>query len=333
MRRALHIKDDDYRLSFLHGNFITLTNMKQEDYLRIFEQRLSPLYISVHATDDDVRRRHLQSPHAKPIMADLRMLIDHGIDIHTQNVIVPGDNDGAILDQTLADLSGLYPGSLSIGVVPVGLTKHREKRPEVQPATPAQAGEIIAQVDRARAANLIEHDDPLVYAADELYILAGQPVPEADYYLDFPQLENGIGLLRHLVDTFDEQFESLPESISRAKEIVLVTGRSAEPTLTELTGRINSRVAKLTTTVLPVDNEFWGRTVTVSGLLTGEDIVAALRSANLSGREVLLPPDCLNRDGLFLDDETIDSVAATTGCRLHPSSYNLIESVENVLAA
>jgi len=333
MRRALYIKDDDYRLSFLHGNFITLTNMKPDDYARVFEQRLSPLYISVHATNDDVRRRHLQAPHARPIMDDLRLLLENGIDVHTQIVVVPGMNDGRVLDKTFSDLAGLFPGVLSIGVVPVGLTKHRKHRPEVLLNTPDQGREILRQVDRARQGFLAAHDDPLVYAADELFLQAGEPIPPADYYLDFAQLENGVGLVRRFLDEFDAEFDQFPESLPHPRVMTLVTGRSAEPFLRTLAARITNRVANLDVRVLAVDNEFWGTTVTISGLLTGQDISAALRAGRPNGGDVLLPPDCLNTDGLFLDDQTPKNVAAATGCRVHTSTYSLVDSVLSVLSA
>jgi len=333
LRRALYIKDDDYRLSFLHGNFITLTNMTPADYTRVFEQRLSPLYISVHATDDEIRRRHLQAPQARPIMDELRLLLDNGIDLHTQNVIVPGMNDGRVLDNTLRDLAGLYPGVLSIGVVPVGLTKHRKHRAEVLPNTPEHCRDVLRQVDRARQEFVAAHDDPLVYAADEFFLQGGEPIPPAEYYLDFVQLENGVGLVRRFIDGFDEEFDRLPESLAPPREVTLVTGRSAEPFICTLAARVTERVANLDVGVLAVDNEFWGATVTISGLLTGQDISAALLKAKPNGSDVLLPPDCLNTDGLFLDDQTPENVASATGYRVHTSSYSLVDSVLSALSA
>ncbi|MFC1476192.1 DUF512 domain-containing protein, partial [Candidatus Zixiibacteriota bacterium] len=269
MRRALYIKDDDYRLSFLHGNFITLTNFTPEDYDRIFEQRLSPLYVSVHATDDDARRRHLSAPSAPPIMEDLRRLIDKGIMLHTQNVIVPGINDGAILDRTLNDLANLFPDVLSIGVVPVGLTKYREGLPEVRMNTPEQGKHLLRQVDRAREKNQTRFDDPLIYAADELFILAGEPIPPGDYYQDYPQLENGIGLLRRFLEMFEQEFDQLPDSLPAPRHLIIVTGRSAARYLRDVAARITGKVQNLTLKVHAVPSEFWGEMVTVSGLLTG----------------------------------------------------------------
>jgi len=332
MRRALYIKDDDYRLSFLHGNFITLTNMKPEDYTRIFEQRLSPLYVSVHATEDDVRRRLLSAPKALPIMAELKRLIENGISVHTQNVIVPGINDGDVLEKTLDDLASLYPGVLSISVVPVGLTRYRERLPKVKLNSPGQGRQIIKQVDRAREKFLKQYDDPLVYAADELFVLADMPIPACDYYGEFPQLENGIGLVRRLCDDFDREFGRLPDALPEPKELTLITGRSAEPFLCDQAARVTRNVKNLTVSVLAADNAFWGETVTVSGLLTGGDIAAALKTAGAAGKDVLLPPDCLNGDALFLDDQTPQTVATASGCRIHTSSFSLIDSLLSVVS-
>jgi len=332
LRRAMYIKDDDYRLSFLHGNFITLTNVTAEDYTRINEQRLSPLYISVHSTDDNIRRRMLAAPQAPSILADLKKLIDKGISLHTQIVIVPGVNDGRILDATLDDLAGLYPGVISIGVVPVGLTKYRERLPEVKLNTPGQVQQIIGQVKRARKRFLARFDDPLVYAADELFVLTNNPMPPDEYYGDYPQLENGIGLVRRLCDGFEQQFDRLPESLPEPRELVLITGRSAEPFLRDLTARVMRKVNNLTITVLAVDNEFWGSTVTVSGLLIGDDIARSLENTGMTGKDVLLPPDCLNADGLFLDDQTPDTIGAMSGCRLRKSSHCLVDSLLTVVS-
>ena len=332
MRRALYIKDDDYRLSFLHGNFITLTNMRPEDYERIFEQRLSPLYISVHATDDTVRRRHLSAPHAPSILPDLKRLIEHGIALHTQIVVVPGINDGEVLNQTLGDLADLSPGVLSIGVVPVGLTRYRENLPDVRLNTPEEGRQMLKQVDRERKSCLRHLDDPLVYAADEAFILTGTTIPPSDYYGDFPQLENGIGLLRRLLDDFDEAFHRLPEAIPAPQEITIVTGHAAAPFLQPLALRATQRVHNLTVSVLAVTNRFWGETVNVSGLLIGSDIANALIEARCAKKDVLLPPDCLNRDGLFLDDETVQTVERASEARLHTSVYSLAESLLSVLS-
>lgn len=331
MRRALYIKDDDYRLSFLHGNFITLTNLTPEDYDRIFEQRLSPLYISVHATDDAARRRHLSAPAAPPILDDLKRLLDNGIAIHTQNVIVPGINDGDVLERTLDDLADFFPGVLSIGVVPVGLTKYRDGLPEVPLNTAEQGKRLLQQVDRARQKCRARFDDPLVYAADELFILAGEPIPPDDYYLDYPQLENGIGLLRRFLEILDQELDKLPDSLPAPRQLIMVTGRSAGPFLRDPAARITEKVENLSLTVQMVPSEFWGEMVTVSGLLTGSDIVAGLRAAEVTGSEVILPPDCLNADDLFLDDMTPAAVGKAAGSRIYQSGYSLVDTLLSII--
>lgn len=331
MRRALYIKDDDYRLSFLHGNFITLTNLTPRDYDRIFEQRLSPLYVSVHATDDTVRRRHLSAPFAPPILDDLNQLMAKDIAVHTQNVIVPDVNDGKVLDQTLEDLANLFPGVLSIGVVPVGLTRYRKRLPELRLNTVEEGRRLLSQVEEARQRCLSRFDDPLVYAADELFILAGEPIPPSDYYLDFPQLENGIGLVRLFLDKFEREFDQLPKSLPSPRHYTLITGKSAAPYLQDLATQITEAVENLSLSVLAVPSEFWGKMVTVSGLLTGSDIVTGLRAEGISRGEVILPPDCLNSEELFLDDLTPAAVSEAMGYRLHQSSYSLVETLVSIL--
>jgi len=306
--------------------------MRPEDYERIFAQHLSPLYISVHATDDAVRRHHLSAPNARPILPDMKRLIEHGIALHTQIVVVPGVNDGAALDRTIADLANLYPGILSVGVVPVGLTKYRENLPKVRPNTPEEGRRMLEQVDQARMICKRLHRVPLVYAADEAFILAGAPIPPAEYYGDFPQLENGIGLVRRLIDDFEQEFENLPEALPAARELTMLTGRAAAPFLRPLAERAAERVHNLTLSVLAVPSRFWGETVTVSGLLTGGDIAETLVAADLSGNDILLPPDCLNTDGLFLDDETVATVERTSGAWLHTSTYDLVSTLNAVLA-
>ena len=201
MRRSLYVKDDDYRYSFLFGNFVTLTNLTEEDWQRLEEQRLSPLYVSVHATDPELRQRILGTPAASDILGQLRRLAALGITIQAQIVLVPGLNDGAALQQTVSDLAALYPDVESVGIVPVGLTRYHPG--ELGGVTPAQAAALVAQAEAWQAAYQSELGARFVYCSDELYLLAGRPLPPADAYDDFPQLENGIGLTRQLLDEYE----------------------------------------------------------------------------------------------------------------------------------
>ncbi|HEX9751320.1 MAG TPA: DUF512 domain-containing protein [candidate division Zixibacteria bacterium] len=333
MRRTLHIKDDDYRLSFLHGNFVTLTNMSEDDYARIFEQRLSPLYVSVHSTDDAVRREFLRKPDAEPIVPLLKRLHTQGIDTHTQIVVTPSLNDGAPLWRSFDDLLALYPRVPSVGVVPIGLTKHREKLPTLPLVTQPQAVEILREIGKRHDAMRRQHGVGVIYAADEMYLIADEEIPSADYYDDYCQLENGLGLIRQLLDGFEERESELPRKIPQRRRLCLATATSAGPFIERLCRRINKRVTNLELIPLIVRNDFWGHTVTVSGLLTGTDIAAQFRESGSGADALIVPPDCLNTDDLFLDDETIPSLSEQVGVPVLRSEYDFVQTVLNCLAA
>ena len=331
LRRTLYIKDDDYRLSFLHGNFVTLTNMTEDDYQRIFEQRLSPLYVSVHCTNDEVRRIYLRKADAEPILPLLRRLHEHGIETHTQIVVTPGLNDGDVLWQSFDDLLALYPKVPSIGVVPIGLTQHRANLPDLNLIEPEQAAQILREIDKRQATMRRRHSVGGVYAADDMFLIAGRRIPDADYYDDYCQVENGIGMLRQLMDDFDAGEDELPVSIDKPRTFCLITGAHAGPFIAKLCERTNSRVQGLELIPLVVLNDFWGRTVTTSNLLTGGDIAEQFNSSGIPADALVLPPDCLNTDGLFLDDETPESVSVRTGRLVHRSEYDFVQTVLNLL--
>lgn len=302
MRKTLYLRDDDYRLSFLHGNFITLTNITEDEFQRIIAQRLSPLYISVHATNPDVRQALMRTPRARDIMLQLKRLANAGIHIHAQFVLCPGLNDGPELDRSLADLNTLQPAILSIAVVPVGLTRHRKDMQGLRPYTGQEAGAVISQVAAWQERFLGEHGRRVVYAADEFFVLAGEDIPPADYYEGFPQLQNGIGLLRLFLDQFHEAARGMPKGPDRLalprRRLTVVTGRSAATTMT----RLAKEAAELgvDATVFPVTNDFFGHTVTVAGLLTGQDIIGQLRKSQQAGHDLgeeILLPEVLLRDG------------------------------------
>lgn len=327
MRRTLYIKDDDYRLSFLHGNFVTLTNMTEEDYQRVFEQRLTPLYVSVHCTDDDVRRAYLRKADAEPILPLLRRLHANRIETHTQIVVTPGLNDGDVLWQSFDDLLGLYPQVPSVGVVPIGLTKYRENLPDLSLVSPDMAGEILDDINKRQTRMRKQHGVGGIYAADDFFIIAGKPIPGADYYDDYCQLENGIGMLRQLMDDYDARESELPKSLKMPHRLCLITGKHASPFITELCDRTNARVKGLELVPLIILNDFWGHTVTTANLLTGGDIVSQFNKANLDVDTIIIPPDCLNTDNLFLDDETPEGVAKATGLPIQRAEYDFVETI------
>ncbi len=310
VRRELLIKDDDYVFSFVHGNFITLTNLGDAEFQRILDERLSPLYVSVHATDPEVRVRMMKNPKSGRIMEQIDRLAAGGIEMHTQLVIVPGMNDGEILTRSLHDLAARFPAVRTIAVVPVGLTKHRERLPNLRTFTREDAIQALAEVHDFQAASRKERRTRLAFAADEMYVLAGEEVPPARSYEGFPQLENGIGMLRQTIEAWRKRAEDVVARNGRREKVAVVTGTSAGPTLERLFAERPAGGVDLSLCV--VTNEYFGDTVTVSGLLVGADIEAALRRQGPVDR-VLLPPNCLKEGEIFLDDRTRSDLERAIG--------------------
>lgn len=310
VRRELLIKDDDYVFSFVHGNFITLTNLGEPEFQRILDERLSPLYVSVHATDPEVRVRMMKNPKSGKIMADIDRLAAGGIDLHTQLVVVPGMNDGAVLTRSIEELSARYPRVRTIAVVPVGLTKHRGRLPDLRTFTREDAVGALSEVHAFQAALLKKHKTRIVFAADEMYVLADEAVPPARAYEGFPQLENGIGMLRQTIDAWSQGHDAVRSRNGKRERVAIVTGTSAAPTLRRL---LDQRPPEgVDASLCVVTNEYFGDTVTVSGLLVGADIEAALRRHGPVDR-VLLPPNCLKEREIFLDDRTRTDLETAIG--------------------
>jgi putative radical SAM enzyme (TIGR03279 family) len=301
LRSSLYVKDDDYRYSFLYGNFITLSNWSEEDWERVAEQHLSPLYVSVHATDPEVRQRLMCNPRLPDIGEQLRRLTGMGIEVHTQIVVVPGVNDGQHLDRTVEDLTALFPGVRSIGVVPVGLTRYHSQG--VRLLTEKEVRAVLGQVLPRQQENRRRLGVGLVYPSDELYLRAGYPIPTADEYDGFPQLENGIGLVRELLDDWEE----LKRRGARRTtgKSTLVCGTLIAPLMAQITGDLSQRLG-VEITVRPVENRFLGASVTVSGLLSGRDVMDALEGQQ-PGEVVLLPRAMFDAAGRA----TLDDVTAT----------------------
>jgi putative radical SAM enzyme (TIGR03279 family) len=310
VRRELLIKDDDYVFSFVHGNFITLTNLSEAEFQRILDERLSPLYVSVHATDPEVRVRMMKNPKSGRILADIDRLAKGGIDLHTQLVIVPGMNDGEVLNRSLRELSERHPRVQTIAVVPVGLTKHRGRLPQLRTFTREDAIRTLAEVHAFQAALRKRHRTRIVFAADELYVLAGEDVPPARAYEGFPQLENGIGMLRQTIDAWCAGKDDIVARNGTRERIAIVTGTSAAPTLERLLA--DRPPSGVNASLCVVTNEYFGDSVTVSGLLVGADIEAALRRHGPVDR-VLLPPNCLKEREIFLDDRTRSDLERAIG--------------------
>jgi putative radical SAM enzyme (TIGR03279 family) len=284
MRRSLYIKDDDYRYSFLFGNFVTLTNLTGEDWDRLKEQRISPLYVSIHATDLGLRRRFLSSKTAPDVLDQLRRLADLGIDVHTQVVLVPGLNDGEHLAQTVADLTELHRCPVeSVGIVPLGLTRYHRGGCRIY--TPAESSTVLDLVEEWRVRNRVQRGCGFLHLSDEWYLVSGREVPPAAEYDGFPQVENGIGMVRQLLDEWN-QLSAGSERLDLTSA-TLVCGTLIAPMLSGIMGRLNG-LTGANLRLVPVTNRFFGSVTTVSGLLTGADVVAALQGQDL-GERVLLP--------------------------------------------
>ncbi|MDI6631293.1 MAG: DUF512 domain-containing protein [Bacillota bacterium] len=321
LRQSLNFKDDDYRLSFWEGNFITLTNCTVKDLHRIVSQRLSPLYVSVHTTNLELRARIMGNPRAAKIGEQLRTLAAGGITMHTQVVLCPGLNDGEELTRTVNDLAGLYPAVRSVAIVPVGLTRHRQGLYPLRPVSPAGAARVLEQVAGWQRQYRQGCGSRIIFAADEFYLRAGKAVPPAKEYEGFPQLENGVGLVRRFLDAWKQVEKRLPSRIP-PRRAVLVTGALARAVLGPVVARLNL-VEGMQVTLLPVANRFFGTTVTVAGLLTGRDIRAALKKS-LKGLPqpdlVVVPATALKDRHVFLDDTTCSDLAAAVGCPVIPAA-------------
>jgi putative radical SAM enzyme (TIGR03279 family) len=315
MRKSLYVKDDDFRLSFLHGNYITLTDLEETELRRIEEQRLSPLYVSVHATDPDLRHRLLGQPRVKRLlMPVMERLARAGIVMHAQIVLCPEWNDGAQLDRSVHDLAALHPGVVTTAVVPVGLTRHRERLPALRRVTADEARRLVASIETWQSELLGSRGTRFVFAADELYIEAGLPLPPGRAYEGFPIAEDGVGLVRRFLDGFARALLRLPARLATPRTVTVVTGEMFAPTLGALLARV--RVEGLTLALAPIANDWFGRGIGVAGLLTGQDIQAQLAGRAL-GDEVLVPAvTARDTDGVFLDDLTPADIADSLGVPL-----------------
>lgn len=332
-RKTLYKKDDDYRMSFLQGNFITLTNMGDEDFARIKRLHLSPLYISVHATDPDTRIRMMNNRRAGQIMERLKELSDAGIKMHCQVVLCKGINDGKNLEKTFLDI-GNIPNVVSLAVVPVGITRYRKNRVPISPFSAADSLEVLNLADRY---NRLYERGRYIYPADEFYISAGKSFPAADEYDGFPQLENGIGLSRCFIDNLVEALEKTEDVGCAGKKFVFITGVLAAEVIKEAAATIMSKIGCTIETV-PLVNSFFGETVTVTGLLTGKDISRYLKNRakeKEDGREeILAVPDVMLREfsDSFLDDIVVDDIRKMTDMKVITVSTVPGELVKQITA-
>ncbi len=305
MRPTLYFKDDDARLSFLMGNYITLTNLSEREAQRIIDLRISPINISVHATDPQLHCTLLGNKHAGRSLDYMRAFGQAGIVMNGQIVVCPGYNDGAQLQKTMEDMAAM--GFHSCSVVPVGLTKYREKLPKLSPVSPAQAGEIIDRVEAFGEKCLARRGSRTFFCSDELYIRAGRPLPEADYYEEYVQLENGVGMLRSLISEFESGLAG-EDGGEEAYRFSVATGVSCAPFLRELAEKLGEKFPRVSGSVYPIVNDFFGHTIDVAGLVTAGDMIAQLKGKDL-GERLLIPVNMLRHGGdVFLDDLRVADV-------------------------
>jgi putative radical SAM enzyme (TIGR03279 family) len=321
LRKPLYMRDDDYRLSFAYGNFATLSNVKERDIQRILEYRLSPLYVSVHATPWEARKKLLNNPRVPNIVEQLRRLSEGGIQFHSQMVVVPGMNDGEVLEESLRDLWSFGDAVLSVALVPVGVTQFSHLYTG-RSMDAENAGKILAAVDAWEARALAERGERWVYGSDELYMLSGRPLPGAEHYGEFPQIENGVGAVAALRARLANHLHELPRLDGR--RIGVVTGLAMAPLMPEILARLTVQTGA-DFELIPVVNTLFGPTVTTAGLLVGADIRRAL-----AGRAdldlALIPAETINDAGVFLDDESFVAVRESLPMPVYPS-YDFIDAL------
>ena len=334
LRDSIYFKDDDSRLSFIHGNYITLTNMTQKDVDRIVKMRFSPLNISIHTTNPELRVKMMKNKHSGEVLRYLDDFKAAGLNMCGQIVLCRGINDGDELRRSLTDLEKYYPELTSVAVVPAGLTKFRDKLFPLTDFTPEEASDIIDLINGFGEENLKNHGSRIVYAADEFYLKAKRPIPDADYYEDYPQIENGVGLLRSFMDEFGLAFEDIAEINSaleardEVRRVSVATGAASYEMISVMAEKIMQNCPKMEIKVYKIANNFYGESITVAGLLTGKDIYEQLKSRSL-GEELLVPATALRAgDDDFLCGMTRAELAEKLGVKVTPAPQDGYEFLE-----
>ncbi|MGG6267577.1 TIGR03279 family radical SAM protein [Leptolyngbya sp. AN03gr2] len=328
-RDSLYFKDDDYRLSFLYGSYLTLTNLTAREWNRIEQMRLSPLYVSVHATEADVRSRLLKNPRAGQILDQMRWFQERQLQIHAQVVLCPGINDGEHLTRTIEDLAQFHTGDIptvaSIAVVPVGLTRFRPTEDELIPVSPEKAREVITQVQALQNKFRKERGSTIVWLADEWFLIAGEDLPPESHYGDYPQIGNGVGSIRLFLKEFSKAAKRLPKAVTPDRNYVWILGNAVEKAFTPLLDRFN-QVEGLTVRMVALNSDYWGQSITVTGLLTGQDILNTLQGQDL-GDGVLLPSVMLKQgEAVFLDDMRVEDLEQKLNTQIF-----IVEGVEGLI--
>lgn len=310
MRKTLYFKDDDFRLSLLYGNYVTMTNVSDEELQRIVDLRVSPLNISIHTTNPQLRVQMMRNPNASKIMDILNTLRAADIQFRGQIVLCPGLNDGQELERTLSDLSEMYPQLSSVSVVPLGMTRFRDGLYPLTPFTQQTAQAAVQQVNRWGEKCLEKYGTRLFYVADELYQKAQLPLPGYEYYEDFEQYENGVGMVISFAQEFTDLVRTLKSS-ERSIRGTMVTGKAAEKLMEQCMKALNQKFPNLQCDIQVIRNDFFGPEITVTGLITGTDVIGQLQGKDLG--EFLIVSSCMLRDDAFLDDVTVSDVEKALG--------------------
>ncbi len=318
LRRSLYLKDEDWRYSFLFGNYVTLSRLTNQDLRRIRKRKISRLFVSVHATDERVRRMLMGNENARPIKPLLKRLKCMGVEMHTQIVLLSGINDGAELEKTYRFLRRLYPGVKSVAVIPVGLTEHRDGLYPLTPISKKEAANALETVHEWQAACRKKTGYGFIYAADELYIKAGLPLPDAEAYDGFPQIENGVGLIAKFGQEFEQELERIKSAAARYHSCAVLTGEAVYPYLKKHTDAMNQRL-NANIDCIAVKNGFFGGGVDVTGLLTGQDLIRKLKAK--PDYDAVFISESMLRDGelVFLDDMTITELEKQIGIKVEIS--------------
>lgn len=330
LRQSLYFKDDDTRMSFLFGNYTTLTNLKESDIQRIIKMHISPINISVHTMNPELRVKMMKNPFAGKALDFIRMLTEGGIKVNTQMVLCPGYNDGQELEYSMSELAKLGPNVQSIAAVPVGLTRYREGLEPLRGFFPEEARQVVSVLERWGDYFVEQYGTRMAYPSDEFYILAGLDFPEYAFYEDFAQLENGVGMMTLMQHDFQKALEE-QEELPAARTVTLVTGELAFPMMERFAKEVGERYPNVEVRVKKIVNDFFGHSITVAGLVTGRDLLAQLDGVEL-GEELLIPANMLRHEqDKFLDDVTLEQVQEQLGVPVTPVENDGFELLSRML--
>ena len=334
MRKTLYFKDDDSRLSFLHGNYITLTNLHDKDIDRIIEMHISPVNISVHTTNPELRVKMMHNKRAGEVLSYIKRLSDAGISLCGQIVLCKGINDGEELDRSLRDLSEFFPAMQSVSIVPAGLTKYREKLYPLEEFTKEEAARVIDQIAKFGDAMKKDHGIRMFYPADEFYLKAERALPDEEFYDGYPQIENGVGMITSTLTEFYDELEYIDEylgEVTLPRTVSVATGEAAYCLIKSMALKLEERIEGLKVNVYRIKNDFFGKSITVAGLLTGGDMASQLEGKEL-GELLLFPENALRADGdLFLDDMSPEELTERLGVLATPGHNDGAQFIRDVL--